>query len=239
MNNDWETRVQTIAKTMPYPPTPDIAARLKRGQRVRLGRLAQTAALLLILAAALLLTVPEIRAGVIAFLRIGAVDVIVTTATPPAHFASGDLPEAVLDFPGETTLDDAQAHFGYPILLPAALGTPDRVYLVEALRPILVLAWLDANGAVKTSLHLLPPGTYSLKMYEGDLEHTNVGGREAVWLPNPHYYLIQVGRNHFAGRQVTAHALVWEAADGRMTYRLETNGTQDEARLIAASIGNG
>jgi hypothetical protein len=233
--NDWETRVQNLAKMLPYPPTPDIAASLRRRRRVGVLRLAQAAAALLIVVLALL-AVPDIRAGVIAFFRIGAVSVQVTTATPPASFGGGEMmPSSVIGFPGETTLDDARQNFGYPIDLPAALPAPDRVYLIKALQPMVVLAWLEANGGVDVSLHLLPPGTYGLKMYEGELEETQVNGARALWLPNPHMYMVQTGRDQFKRRDVLAQALVWEAPNG-ITYRLETDRPLDEALRIAESI---
>lgn len=242
-NDDWDMRVQTVAKAFPYPPTPDIAEQIQRprGQRrIDVRRVAQAAAILLIVMVGLL-AVPEIRAQVLAFFRIGAVEVIITTATPPAQFASGDeLPESVLDFPGATTLEDAQQHAGYPIPLPTALDAPDRVYLIAANRPIVVLAWLDASGAVEYSLHLLPAGTYSIKMYNGDLEETEVDGVRALWLPDPHYYLLRTGATDSSinMRQVNMHALVW-SADGQITYRLETDHPLEDALRIAESIGSG
>ncbi|MCZ2098880.1 MAG: hypothetical protein LC121_21990 [Anaerolineae bacterium] len=238
-NGDWDMQVQNVAKAFPYPPPPDVASRLRRRQRPpNARRLAQAAALLLIAMVALL-AVPEIRAQVLMFFRIGAVEVIITTATPPAMFASGNLPESVLDFPGATTLADAEQHAGYPIPLPDALGAPDRVYLIDAYRPIVVLAWLDTSGAVEYSLHLLPPGTYSSKMYEGDLEQTEVNGERALWLPNPHPYLLRTGATEstIKIRQVTAHALMWATADEQMTYRLETNHPLEDALRIAESVG--
>lgn len=235
---DWETRVQNVAKTFPYPPTPDIAARLRQRQRRRLGglRVAQVAVALLIVLAALLLAVPDIRAGVIAFFRIGAVEVQVTTATPLAQFRpENNLPPSVLSFPGATTLEDARQHFPYPLTLPTALGVPDRVYLIQAVQPIVVLAWLQPSGGVDVSLHLLPPGVYALKMYEGELEETQLDGVRALWLPNPHIYMLQTNRDHFERRDVLAHALVWEADNG-ITYRLETDRPLDDALRIAESI---
>ncbi|MCC6805595.1 MAG: hypothetical protein IT319_22125 [Anaerolineae bacterium] len=238
-NGDWDMQVQNVAKAFPYPPTPDIAGGMQRsGRRIDRRRAAQAATLLLIGMVALL-AVPEIRAQVLMFFRIGAVEVIVTTATPPAMFASGNLPDSVLEFPGATTLADAEQHAGYPIPLPGALGAPDRVYLIDAFRPIVVLAWLDASGAVEYSLHLLPAGTYSSKMYEGDLEETEVSGERALWLPNPHPYLLRTGATESTVkiRQVTAHALMWATADGQMTYRLETNHPLEDALRIAESVG--
>jgi hypothetical protein len=235
IHNDWETRVQNLAKALPYPPTPDIAASLRKRRRVSLLRLAQVAVTVLIVLAALL-AVPDIRAGVIAFFRIGAVSVQVTTATPPATFrADRDLPVSVLSFPGETTLDDARQNFPYPLDLPAALDAPDRVYLIKAVQPIVVLAWLEPNGGVDVSLHLLPRGTSALKMYEGELEETQVNGARALWLPNPHIYMIETSRNHSERRDVLTQALVWEADNG-ITYRLETDRPLEAALRIAESV---
>jgi hypothetical protein len=241
MNNDWDMRVQNVAKAFPYPPTPDIAAGLNLRRRAApLRRSAQAAAILLLVLVVSLLAVPEIRAQVLAFFRIGAVEVIVTTATPPARFASGDLPESVLDFPGETTLEDARQHAGYPIRLPTALDSPDRVYLIQAHHPVVVLAWLDNGGAVEYSLHLLPLGTTSFKMYDGPVEETEVNGGRALWLTAPHWYVLRVNPTSDRSelREVTAHALVWETNDG-MTYRLETNHPMDDALRIAESIPTG
>lgn len=235
---DWETRVEQVARALPYPPTPDVAGRMHQRRRsMVLPRLVQVAAVLLLVLAALL-AVPEIRAQVLAWLRIGAVEVMLTTATPPARFdVENNLPSSVLDFPGETTLEDAQQHAGYPITLPSALPPPDKVYLVQAMQPMVVLAWLDENGAVGTSLHLLPPMTHSLKMYDGSYEETEVNGQRALWLPNPHYVILRAGTGDHdtKTRLVPVHALVW-ALRNDFTYRLETNLPLDEARRIAESI---
>ena len=264
MNDDWETRVQNLAKGFSYPPTPDIAADMRKRlrterhprwrqrdsaarHRVAVRRVAQIAAIFVLVLVGLL-AVPEICAQVIAqviaLLRIGAVQVVVTTATPPARFSSsGDLPSSVLDFPGATTLEDAEQHVAYSIHLPAALAAPDRVYLIAANQPVVVLAWLDDQGGVDSSLHLLPPGTYALKMTEGVLEETEVNGARALWLDRPHWYMLKTSPSseQMQMRSVEAHALIWEAPDG-MTYRLETERPLDDALRIANSIptsGNG
>lgn len=247
MNEDFEMLVERTAQKLPYPPTPDFSRRLFQQRRrvPEVRRLATTlatvlAALLIVLAG--LLAVPEIRAQVAAFFRIGAVEIVITTATPPARFAPGNrLPTSVLRFPGATTLEDAREHTGYPIALPSMLRTPDRVFLVQAARPITVLVWLDEQGALDVSLHLLPPTTYSVKMTDATVVETEVNGEWAVWLAEPHWYLLRTGSgdDDEQSRWVMMHALVWEDADD-MTYRLETDRSLDEARLIAESlpIGN-
>src|SRR5262249_54242916 len=121
------------------------------------------------------------------------------------------------------------------IPLPAALGEPDRVYLIQARRPVVVLAWLNADGTVKASLHLLPQDTYVLKMTSGTPEDLKVNSADALWVSNPHWYMLQTSSSAFQLRNVPAHALIWQAADG-MTYRLETNLPLDEALPIAESV---
>ncbi len=235
--NDWETRVQKTAQAFTYPPTPDLAAAFRSRQRrprQTLLRLAQGAAVLLLILIGLL-AVPQIRAQVLAFFRLGAVEVIVTTATPPARFSGGDLPTSLLDFPGMTTLEDAQAHAGYALHLPAALPAPDRVSLVQTDRPVVTLLWLDASGALDVGLQLLPPNAYALKMVEGVTDTPTVNGQAAVWLSTEHYYMLRIGGERFDMRQVTTPALVWQAADG-ITYRLETTRSEAEAIRIAESI---
>jgi len=236
--NDWETRVQKAAKAFTYPPTPDIAANFRqqrrRATRQTFRRLAQIAVILLLVLLGLM-AVPQIRAQVLAFFRIGAVEVIVTTVTPSARFSGCELPDSVLDFPGATTLADAQRHAGYPIRLPAALPAPDRVFLIQAQRPIVVLAWLDAKGAVDVSLHLLPPETYAFKMTNGTIEPTHVNSQQALWIGAQHWYMLQTSPTQAAMRQVNASALIWETADG-ITYRLETNRPEADAIRIAESI---
>ncbi|HVU10741.1 MAG TPA: hypothetical protein VHD90_05660 [Phototrophicaceae bacterium] len=238
-HDDWETRIQHTARGFAYPPTPDLATSLRRRRQVSAARLAQIAAILLLLLIGLTLAVPGIRAQVIALFHIGAVDVIVTTATPPAQFTPGaDLPSSVLDFPGATSFDDAQRHFGYPIPLPSALGVPDRVYLIQASKPIVALAWLDANGAVDVSLQLFPPDTYLLKMTSGTPEPTNVNGADALWITGQHWYMLHTMGDAYQLRVVDMPALIWSTADG-MTDRLETKRSLAEALTIAESIPTG
>ncbi len=240
MKDEFDMQVQRSAKAFAYPPTPDLAAaRCWRPiRRRRVARRMARAAVVLLITLAGLLAVPEIRAQVIAFFHIGAVEIVVTTATP-AVFPGGDLPASVLDFPGATTLAAARARFPYPIPASPTLGAPDRVYLIDAERPVVVLAWLTDDGAVDTSLQLLPLGLHVLKMYQGEVEEVQVNQWRGVWLPGEHWYMLMTALNQAQIRRVSMPALVWDAGD--LTYRLETNRPLDEALSIAASMefGNG
>ncbi len=239
MKDEFDMQVQRSAKAFAYPPTPDFTARhwrpIRRQRVVR--RLARAAAVLLI-ALAGLLAVPEIRAQVLALFRVGVVEIVVSTATP-AIFPGGDLPASVLDFPGATTLAAAQARFPDPIPTSPTLGAPDRVYLIDAERPIVVLAWLKDDGTVDTSLQLLPAGLQVLKMYDGVIEEVQVNGARGVWLPKEHWYMLMTALNQAQMRRVSMPALVWDAGD--LTYRLETSRSRGEALAIAEGLefGNG
>jgi hypothetical protein len=86
----WELAVQAAARAFPYPPTPDLAGRVRgrlaapsRRASGRLRPLAWAlAALLLILAG--LLAVPQVRAALVEVLQIGGIRIFVVPPTPSA-----------------------------------------------------------------------------------------------------------------------------------------------------------
>jgi hypothetical protein len=88
----WEQQLRRTAQSLPYPPTPDIAggvvARLRREQAGRaapwssLSPRLRVALVVLALFALSLLAVPDVRATIGNWLRIGAVEIVFPTATP-------------------------------------------------------------------------------------------------------------------------------------------------------------
>src|SRR3990172_9350635 len=173
----WEARLRATAGVLPYPSTPDVAGAVRRrlaadsarpAQRpfvTRRPRLAWAMAVVVLLVAGLL-AVPEVRAGLLQFLRIGAVRIFLVPPTPTPSEAevivsalpgtgtlaptatlhpTPPLVSSLLDLAGETTLEDARTRFGFPIALPAypaGLGPPDRVFLQNFGGPMVVLVWL-------------------------------------------------------------------------------------------------
>lgn len=142
-----EAYLRHAAADLPYPATPNIAAReqarLARRSARRPARFAYALALALILLAAALLVSP-VRARVLDWIRIGAVRIFFTqptaTATAPAALptetpapvgtAGGPVTAtpaqitavpltSLLQVGGATTLERAREQVGYPILLPA------------------------------------------------------------------------------------------------------------------------
>lgn len=211
------------------------------------------AAVLALVVLAMLIAVPSVRAGVMAFLRIGTIRIAVDepTARPlPAGAATAGattaIPTAtpldsVLDLAGATTLEDARRRANFPIrlpLYPPDLGPPDRVFFQDLGGPAVVLVWMDAAqpGRVRLSLHLLSSTTFAQKGEPPVIEETRVNGQAALWTEGP--YMLEYLRGqqvpYGARRLVTGHVLLW--AEQSVTYRLETDLPLEEAVHIAESL---
>src|SRR5574341_1989877 len=263
----WEARLRTAASALPYPPTPDVAGavrqrlaaeaarRAPRSFVTRRPRLAWAIAIVVLLVAGLL-AVPEVRAGLLQFLKIGAVRIFLVapsptpTSTAAPVSAGTPLPPTVTprptptlmasltDLAGETTLENARARAGFPIPLPtypSGLGPPDRIFLQDFGGPMVVLVWLDPAqpDRVRLSLHLLACDHCATKSEPTVIETTSVNGQPAVWTEGPYLLRLRNGNTDIR-RLVEGHVLIW--ADGPITYRLETDLSLDEAVKIAESL---
>jgi hypothetical protein len=255
---DFETQVQSIAGGMEYPLTPDIAGavstRLRTATQPRLTKRTWTRSLVfaLVLLASLML-IPPVRAAVIEFIEIGIVRIfradpaplpeeIPATQFPLTATPSPTLPALIPlleELAGETTLAEAQAATGYPILLPgypSDLGEPDRVFIQDADGPMTILVWIDSEqpARVRMSLHLIPEGSWAItKMGPDVVQETQVDGRYAVWAQGSYPIHLDNGDLQFR-RMITGHVLIWE--EGEITYRLETDASLEEAIRIAESL---
>ena len=143
----WATRLTAVARALPYPPTPRLAARIPR--RAAPNRLVYAVALVVVLLLTLL-AVPSTRAGLLQFIQIGVVRLQLgptATPTPTATVPATATPAAatrtpvttrpsaipvtrtprpsatpltsVLDLAGATTLAEARAAVNFAIPLPA------------------------------------------------------------------------------------------------------------------------
>lgn len=241
----WEKTVRETAREFPYPPTPDIASAVR--QRLRRSRsprpVLRALAAVLLIAVVVTLIVPEVRAAVLEFIRIGAVQIIrgvepTPTAIPratrtpsgPMHYAS------VLELPGETTLEDAQARLPYAIPLPADLGTPDRVFVQEARIPLLTLVWLvpDQPDQVYMSLEILSSEMAATKYDTRETgQAVQVSGQVGYWMTDAHRVVYYYDNNEWQ-RDVQANVLIWEI--DRLTYRMEIDAPLNQALQTAESI---
>ena len=114
------------------------------------------------------------------------------------------------------------------------MGEPDEVYAHRNVElPAVTLVWRDEDGA-PLSLTEIGIAEFAMKLVgEEGVRHFWVGDRPAVWLTGPHRLQL-LGYLESGSLLIESNVLVW--ADGGVTYRLEGNLTQEEARAIAESL---
>lgn len=236
----WEMHVLRAARAFPYPPTPDIAGASRAAMRPqrRMARAWLRAAAVIVLALlAAILFVPEIRAGVLEALRVGAVRIFFSSsAVTPTSIPNIPSPAAP-----NATLEDAERLLGVPIRLPSYprdLGMPDNVSVGDDRVAVITLVWhTQGTDAARLVLQMIGDGVEVAKYGLPDSLEVSVNGEYAVWLETPH--LIEMTDSN--GRiipnvswLIQSHVLVW-VEDG-ITYRLETAQRLSEALEIAESL---
>jgi hypothetical protein len=226
MNDEFETQIQIIAQNLPYPPTPALRhTPLPRAAARLRWRHAIVFVLLLGLSG---LLVPEIRAVVMEFLQIGAVRIYldgVGTTGEPLNLEHVS---------GEMELKEAQALVSFPIRLPPD-DLPDRVFVQD--HSLAIFVWVS-GGKIERALYETTSDDVwmMIKKTAENITITSVAGRDAAWVTLDHPIefirdgVVQSELTHF----VTGNVLIWD--QGRVTYRLETSLSLDEARQFAESL---
>jgi hypothetical protein len=240
---DLEAALADLRQYVDYPPTPDVAARVRA--RLRAGAPRRSAwprplpALAAILAVALLVTGllalwPAAREAVAERLGLPGVQITQVTETPqPVAGSSLGLGQPI-------GLEDARRRVSYALQLPAALAAPDTVYFLDVPvggqvafvfaprngMPMLLLSEFEGNrvGIGKG----LPPGTR--------IEDVSVSGNHGLWIegdPHVFFFVDAQGRSQSATTRLAANVLLWE--NNRLTLRLESTLTRDAAVQIASS----
>ena len=260
--SDFETHIQSIAKGMNYPRTPDIAGHVRsKGHATIKPRfiskhLAWSLITILILVSSLFF-IPPARAAIFDFIQIGIVRIFKPEPTPtPAPMEQQipvtKIPNTATPIPtasspillldrviGRTTLEKAKDQVKFPILLPsypADLGPPDIVYVQNADGTLVILVWLDQKNPerVKMSLHMITSTSWTVQKFQPTvIEETKVNGLAATWTTGPYPLQLTNGEIEIT-RLIDGHVLIW--ADDKLTYRLETKLSLDEAIKIAESL---
>ncbi len=254
-------RLRAAATTFPYPPTPDVAASVRRRLEsndsrrwpkfgdfgVHNQRLARIAIMLALILAALF-AIPEVRAGVIEFFQIGVVRIFLASPTPTPTPTGIPLitPQppptllpSLLNLAGKTTLADARTRAGFSIPLPtypSDLGLPDHVFLQNMGGSFVLLVWLEPEqpARIRLSLQLIAHGSFAIeKGAPKMIRMTSVHGQPAVWAEGPYVLRLTNGDLDFK-RLVEGHVLIWE--QDSVTYRLESDLTLEEAIKVAESL---
>ena len=253
---EWEQTVHSLARAYGYPPTPEIAAAVRQQldgpQQLSARPVWQRPALVfaaLLLALALALAVPAVRAAVREWLQIGAVRIVLTPpATEPAVRDTEAAPTAVaptatatLPLSGSLTAAEAQAQAGFELRLPTGVPAdrlPDAIY-VQALpysstEKVVISVWDDPERPGKPILSLYQIASANCCMkgaWASGGAETEVGGEQAYWVEGPHPLSLDSGESWSL---VPGSVLIW--TDDVFTYRLESTLGMQETVRVAESI---
>jgi hypothetical protein len=226
---DLERELRALGAEVAWPATPDVASavgarlaqrpapRRRRAPRRRLV-IALAAALLLVPSAAMAFSGP--RHAILEALGLRHVTVERRPRVPTGHDPRlGD----------RTTPAAAARVAGGPLLLPAALGAPDRVYVVGRIVSVLYddegLLLAQAAGGLHADM------LEKIISFDDKIQRVRVAGRPGVWLPADHVY-------HWTddtGPPVRSRAaLIWER--GGRVLRLEGPRSLRDALAVAATV---
>ncbi len=203
-----------------------IAAHPPRPSRWRRW-LAGLVAVVVAVALSALITSP-VRAAIAHAFRFGGVEV---------RQESGPSPVPSPGLPGEhvTDLESASRQVGFPVRLPAALGTPDSVSVTD--------------GRVVSLYYMRPTGPVRIDEFAGNLgvlwekyagsgiaQQATVNGQQALWFADP-ITIVYVGTD---GAEIpdtareSSGTLLW--LDGTLTFRLDGVRPLESALAVADSM---
>lgn len=230
MNLDQELRALGHELALPPVPNliPEVRARIERPARPRFRLALAIVGATLVATLAALLAIPQTRAAILRFLRIGGerIERVETQPTAPAG------PRTPLG--RRVTLDQARAAIEFE------LGVPDdyrAVYLDRSIPGGMVTFVLAPRVVVSEW-----PGTqlpYVQKQVgpRTRVEQVEVDGAPGVWLTAaPHVVIFRSpdGETRFRERRLAGNVLVWER-DG-VTFRLEGMRTKRGALELARNL---
>lgn len=242
-----EHRLVQAGRSFAYPKPPDFAGAFMRQTRPARRQAPRWAFALAIVVIAIitLIAVPQVRAGLLEFLQIGAVRIETPATTPSQNEPEVNLVEvygrliSISNLMGETSLAEAHLAVDYTLPVPgypADLGEPDHVYLqqLEPGRTFVIMTWMQAEDSqnVDMAVYVIGPGVSITKGPVDEVQAVTVKGQPAAYIRGAHY--LQVDGDYDYGVLVQAPALIWEAAG--VTYRIEADLPVDELVRIAESM---
>ncbi len=172
-----------------------------------------------------LLAIPQTRAAVLDFLRIGGEEIRRVETQPRA-------PERPLQLGRAVSLDEARESVDFPLLVPAAEAD---AYLDRSVPRMVNLRW----------------GPYVLSQWPGEqlpfvekqagprsrIVHVLVGDDPGAWITGARHEVVYrnaQGEVLHETRRLVGNVLIWER-DG-ITFRLEGAGTRAEALSVARNL---
>jgi hypothetical protein len=234
-----------------WPDTPDLAARVgerlaaapapaRRGIEWPLWRIGVAVAAALI---AVVMTVPSARSDILEWLGLASVR-IERSEPRPSRLGSE------LDLGSPVSLEQARRRAGFRLVVPAAVGPPDAVYLAPdpvtqtrvefVYRPRAGLPRSGTTGVGLLMTQFRAPARVEIRKTAGvgtEVERLRVEGDPAFFLsgaPHGFAYLNEVDAA-FEEQRLAGNTLLVERRDG-VLLRLEGEISRDEAVRIAASV---
>jgi hypothetical protein len=232
-----EAALRSLGARLDVPDPPEVTdavlARLDEhapAPRVWPRRLVAAAVAAVVALATAMTVSPAVRAAVFDFFRIGGVEIHENEPAPV-------IPSLDPPLPGErdVTLAEAALAVDFPLRLPATLGPPGAVRLIDGGRAVTM-----AFGEVRIDQFDggLDP-MFTKFTHAADVHHVTVdagGTVPAIWVARPHpvLYTDRDGTLRDESARLAGTTLIWEK-DG-ITYRVEGDLTQERAIEIAESM---
>jgi hypothetical protein len=225
--DDLQQRLTELGTMIITADPPDDLARrvlardpigLHRSRTIR-RRVAAAVAVALLIALAF---TPPVRAAVSNLLQIGGVLIM------PRQPDATPRPESRPPSPTSTTVDGARDLVDFDLVVPDALGVPDRVLVTDD-RRVVSMQWGTGKDLIICDQFDGRPSPVFAKMASG--EHAEVDGRDAVWVPEPHplIYIDAEGVEHSETARLAGPALIFER--GAVTVRIEGLARADAIRV--------
>jgi len=218
VNLEHELRALPIA----YPEAPDLAprvlARLERPAR----RWWLAPALVAVAAAGALLAIPQTRAAILDFFRIGGVEVQRVETQPRAPLRAAALGR-------EVPFEVAQRAVDFPLLAPSSsIAYVDGRMVNLRWKRYVLSQWRGEQLAFAQKQ--VGPGSQTVGV--------DVRGATGLWITGARHEIIyrdpRTGQIVAKSRRLAGNVLIWEA--GGVTYRLEGARTVADARAVARNL---
>ncbi len=237
-DDNLEQALRDLGARLDVPPTPDLAsmvrARLEARPRQRRAWALAAAALVVLLTGLALAQSEAIGRW------LGVRGIRIQFGPPRRAPVAQDL-----RLGRQVSLTESRHAVPFPVLVPAALGEPDEVYvsddrrvsLIYRARPDLPRAHETGVGLLVTEFRAEFDDVYLKKIASGGtrVEPVTVGSGQGYWISGAHalFYRDPTGVREDVLR-VAGNVLVWER-DG-VTFRFESALSKDAALRIAESM---
>ena len=223
---DLERELRALAVAVDLPAerdlVPAVHARLRRSPRryVDWKRLAGVAALVLVVAMAATMAVPDARTAVLRFLGIKGATVIRVEELPPAAAKPPEFGESV-------GIAEAGRVVGFrPLLIDGR--SPDDVR-INRFSPFFIVLHYGEPGLRLRLLEFVGGAIEKYATVEQRVERVRVDGEPGIWVEGRHVVSEPLGLPRLSG-----NVILWEQQG--LTLRLEGRFTKEQALELARSV---